>query len=95
MKKLAIVVAVVGALAAVTFVPSDASAGHGWRGGHGGWHGNAWRGGWGRGWGWGPGWGWRGWGWGPGVGVAIGPGFYGRRCWSSYYGRYVPCRWLY
>ena len=90
MKRVATLVAAAGALAAVTLIPAVASAGHGW---HGGWHGgHAWHGGWGRGWGWGPGWGWRGWGWGPGVGIAIGPGYYGRRCWSNYYG-WVPCRY--
>jgi hypothetical protein len=99
MKRLAIVIAAAGALAAVTFIPNVASAGHGW-GGHGwgghGWGGRGWHGGhgWGPGWGWGWGRGWRGWGWGPGVGIAIGPGYYGRRCWSNRYG-WVPCRWAY
>jgi hypothetical protein len=81
--------------------------GKGWRGGHHGWHGGrAWRGhayrgwrgyghrGWGyRRYGWGGwgGWGWGGW-WGPGISIAIGPGYYGRRCWSPSYG-YYPCRY--
>ena len=60
MKRVAILVAAAGALAAVTFAPTVASAGHGGWGGHG-WHGgHGWNGGWGHGWGW-PGWGWRGW----------------------------------
>jgi hypothetical protein len=88
-----------GALALAMGISEPAHAKHGgWHGGgwHGhGWHGHGWRG-WGPGWGWGwgPGWGWRGWGWGPGVGIYIGPGYYGRRCWSRRYG-WVPCRWAY
>jgi hypothetical protein len=85
-----------GALALVALTPGVASAGHGgWHGGgwHGGWHGGGhWHGG---GWGW-RGYGWRGYGgwWGPGVGIYVGPGYYGRRCWSPAYG-WVPCRWRY
>lgn len=87
-----------GVLALAMGVSDPAHARHGWGGGWGGGH---WHGGWGRhgGWGWrGPRWGWGGWGWrgyGPRVGVYVGPRVYGRRCWSNYYGRWVPCRWLY
>jgi len=69
-----------GALALAMGVSEPAYAKHGgW-----GWHGGHWHGGWG----------WRGWGWGPRVGVYVGPGVYGRRCWSKKYG-WVPCRWYY
>ena len=102
LRKLALVCAAV----AVLFVPTTPTfAGHGhgghghgghghWHGGHGHWHGGHghwrgghahWRGGHWRGHGWG---GW----WGPSVGIAIAPGYYGRRCWDPYYG-YYPCRY--
>jgi uncharacterized membrane protein len=108
MKKLITVLVATLALALIAFTPDVASAGKGWKGGghwHGGrhWRGHGWRGH--RGWrgpryayrGWGyrrAGWGWGGWGgwWGPGIAIAIGPGFYGRRCWSPSYG-YYPCRY--
>jgi hypothetical protein len=87
LRKLALVCAAV----AVLFVPTTpTSAGHGHgghgHGGHGHWHGGHghWRGGLARSWmgGW----------WGPSVGIAIAPGYYGRRCWDPYYG-YYPCRY--
>jgi hypothetical protein len=98
MKKFVTFVVAAFALAIVAVVPGVASAGHGgghgggWHGGghwaygrgwHGGHHGYSgprygYRG-W-RGYGWG-GYGWGGW-WGPAVGIYIGPGYYGRRCWS-------------
>lgn len=100
MKKLVTLLVATLALGLVAFTPDIASAGrghggHGWHGG-GHWHGGrAWRGhgyrGYGyRRYGWG---GWGGWGgwWGPGITIAVGPGFYGRRCWSPSYG-YYPCR---
>jgi len=47
------------------------------------------------------GWGYRGWGgygwgvwWGPGVGIYIGPGYYGRCCWSPRWG-YYRCGYRY
>jgi hypothetical protein len=93
MKKPAILVAAAALLAAVTFAPTVASAGHGWHGGHVHWHGGHvhWRGGhWhgGRHWHgyWGPRWGWGGWGWGPRV--YVGPRYGG--CWAPGYG-WVPC----
>jgi hypothetical protein len=108
MKKFMMLLAAGGlALGLVALTPEPADAGKGWRGGH---YGKAWRGwrgpryayrgwrgprygyrGW-RGYGWG-GYGWGGW-WGPAVGIYIGPGWYGRRCWSPRWG-YVPCRYGY
>jgi hypothetical protein len=81
----------------VTFVVAGGWHGGGHRAYGGGWHGGYYRGprygyrGW-RGYGWG-GYGWDGW-WGPAVGIYIGPGYYGRRCWSPAYG-YYPCRYAY
>lgn len=82
--------------------------GGGWHGGGGHWHGGGWHGGgWHGGHGWhGYGWGYRGWGyrgwrgygwggwWGPGVNIYVGPGYYGRRCWSPRYG-YYRCGYRY
>ena len=79
------------AVAAILFLPSTptfAGRGHGGHG-HGGHHGGhaRWHGGHGGHWrGHGGGW------WGPSVGIAIAPGYYGRRCWDPYYG-YYPCRY--